>query len=133
MESFLFGRGISAKKDESDSSSSSSEDEEEEEEKEQKDEADSSSSSEDEAPAAQTGRKRKAAWEDEDDAETLVRDVAASYNKAKGKHGQKEFSKENYAETLRKKFKTLVDTPKWADLSRRHDDEDSDEEFFRVS
>ena len=33
-------------------------------------------------------RKRKAAWEDEDDSKVLVKDVTATYKKAVGKHGQ---------------------------------------------
>ena len=33
-------------------------------------------------------RKRKAAWEDEEDSKVLVKDVTATYKKAIGKHGQ---------------------------------------------
>ena len=77
---------------------------------------------------------RKAVWHDEDDDATTIKDVVESFSKAKGKHGKKAESSENYAESLRKQFKSLVDTPKWADLDfskRAAADEDSDDEFFR--
>jgi hypothetical protein len=61
-----------------------------------------------------------------------VKDKTAEYNKAIGKHGRKETSTDNYADSLRKKFSSLVDTPKWADLDYRKDEGDSDDEFFRV-
>ena len=62
-----------------------------------------------------------------------VKDKTASYTKAIGKHGRKETSTENYAESLRKKFSSLVDTPKWADLDHQRDEGgDSDDDFFRV-
>ncbi len=101
-------------------------------------------------------KKRRPAWEDDDDEKIKwdtnllmfpsldhasillsirfrVKDVVANYKKAKGKHGQKETSNENYSEFLRKKFTSLVDTPKWADLDRDRDEgDDSDDEFFRV-
>ena len=62
-----------------------------------------------------------------------MKDKTATYNKAVGKHGRKETSTENYADSLRKKFSSLVDTPKWADLDHQVQDGDSDDEFFRVS
>ena len=65
-----------------------------------------------------------------------VKDVTATYTKARGKHGQKETSTEKYSKALKKKFISIVGTPKWADLarkSRREEDEDSDDEFFRVT
>ena len=78
--------------------------------------------------------KPKPAWHDNDDNELQVRDVADTFTKAKGKHGGKEVSDENYAQSLRRKFKALKDVPKWADLkSQKKEDctEDSDDEFFR--
>ncbi len=58
----------------------------------------------------------------------------ATFKKGQGKHGQKETSNENYSEFLRKKFNSLVDTPKWADLDQNRDKgDDSDDEFFRVT
>ena len=62
-----------------------------------------------------------------------VKDKTKEYKKAIGKHGQKETSTENYAQSLRKKFSALVDTPKWADLDYKNEDGDSDDEFFRVT
>jgi len=148
LETFLFGKSLPSQStvSDSDSSSESYGDESDEEvvkapapkvlSRDDSDQDSSDEDSEDEENAAlakdASNRKRKAAWEDEDDEDVLVKDVVASYSKAKGKHGKKETSKESYAETLRKKFKTLVDTPKWADLSRNSaEDEDSDDEFFR--
>jgi len=75
-------------------------------------------------------RKRKAAWVDTEDKEVLVKDVTATYNKAKGKHGEKETSTENYGKSLTRKFKSVVGDPAWASLDRK-EDADSDEEFFR--
>jgi len=77
-----------------------------------------------------TKRKRKAAWVDQEDSKVLVKDVVANYNKAKGKHGVKEISEEQYQKSLGRKFKSLVGEPAWANLDREVD-EDSDEEFFR--
>ena len=65
-----------------------------------------------------------------------VKDVAATFSKAKGKHGRKEESTEKYAKTLKKKFLSIVGAPAWADLSRnakQKEQDDSDDEFFRVS
>ena len=62
-----------------------------------------------------------------------VKDKTAEYTRAIGKHGRKETSSENYADSLRKKFSSLVDTPKWADLDHRKEEGDSDDEFFRVN
>ena len=90
------------------------------------------SDGENDQTAGKRGR-RTAAWHDEDDDKTQVQDVVASYAKAKGKHGAKEVSAENYADSIRKKFLTMVDTPKWADLGRsKGSGDDSDDEFFRV-
>lgn len=63
-----------------------------------------------------------------------VKEVAATYAKAHGKHGSKDTSTDNYSNFIRKKYLSIVGTPKWADLSvkREQDDEDSDDEFFRV-
>ena len=59
--------------------------------------------------------------------------MAATYSKAKGKHGQKDTSTENYAKSLRKQFTSFMDTPSWADLKGfKPKEEDSDDEFFRV-
>ena len=76
----------------------------------------------------------KPAWQDEDDKHIQVKDVAATFSKAKGKHGQKDTSTENYAKSLRKKFTSFMDTPSWADLKgfKSKEEEDSDDEFFRV-
>ena len=111
------------KKDDSSSSSSFSE---------------SSSSDEGKAAIARNKRKvqvkkkrRTAAWVDEEDQDYAVKDKTATYQKAVGKHGRKEFSEENYAQTLRKQFTSLNDTPNWADLDARSP-RDSDDEFFRV-
>ena len=78
-------------------------------------------------------KKRKTpAWHDEDDDNLEVKDVTASYTKAVGKHGRKETSTENYAQSLRKNFSNLMDRPKWANLQLQKDsEEDSDDEFFR--
>jgi hypothetical protein len=57
------------------------------------------------------------------------------YSKARGKHGMKETSTEKYSKSLKRKFQSLMGTPKWADLDQKKiakDDEDSDDEFFRV-
>ena len=62
-----------------------------------------------------------------------MKNKTAEYNKAIGKHARKETSTENYADSLRKKFSSLVDTPKWADLDHKKEDADSDDEFFRVT
>jgi len=75
-------------------------------------------------------RKRKAAWEDEDDTKVLVKDVTATYKKAVGKHGQQETSTEQYRKHVARKFKSVVGEPAWANLDRG-EDEDSDDEFFR--
>ena len=62
-----------------------------------------------------------------------VKDVTATYSKAKGKHGAKETSEELYSKAVKKKFVSIVGTPKWADLdAKKIRDEDSDEEYFRV-
>jgi len=75
-------------------------------------------------------RKRKAAWVDKEDNEVLVKDVTATFNKAVGKHGEKETSNEHYGKSLSRKFKSVVGEPAWASLDR-NEDADSDEEFFR--
>jgi len=75
-------------------------------------------------------RKRKAAWVDKEDNEVLVKDVTATFNKAVGKHGEKETSTEQYGKSLSRKFKSVVGEPAWASLDR-NEDADSDEEFFR--
>jgi len=62
-----------------------------------------------------------------------VKDVVATYKKAPGKHGQKATSDEKYSDFLRRKFTSLVDTPKWADLDNgKNEEDDSDDEFFKV-
>ena len=77
-------------------------------------------------------RKRKAAWVDKDDADIMVKDVVATYTKAKGKHGLAEVSEELYGKALNRKFKSVVGDPAWANLDRdRDEDGDSDEEFLR--
>jgi hypothetical protein len=98
-------------------------------------------------------KKRKAAWQDEDDDSTRsvarilwnknvcdhislyrVKDVTATYTKAVGKHGNKETSDEKYSKALKKKYLSIVGTPKWADLDQDGaGGDDSDDEFFRVS
>ena len=130
LEKFLFGKVTQKVKEEEDSS-----DEDSETESKQKPQwssvqaADSDSdSSEDES---KDSNKLKAAWHDEDDDDVLVKDVTESYAKAKGKHGKKEISRENYAKSLRKQFTSLMDTPQWADLTIQKEIEDSDDEFFR--
>ena len=78
--------------------------------------------------------KPKPVWNDEDDEELQVKDITQTYTKGHGKHGEKEFSAENYAQSLRRKFTALRDVPKWADIrSGKKDtqDDDSDDEFFR--
>ena len=74
-------------------------------------------------------RKRKAAWEDEEDGEVQVKEVAATYSKAVGRHGQQDTSTELYQKAVQRKFKAVVGEPSWANLDR--EDGDSDEEFFR--
>ena len=74
-------------------------------------------------------RKRKAAWEDEEDGEVLVKEVAATYSKAVGRHGQQDTSTELYQRAVQRKFKAVVGEPSWANLDR--EEGDSDEEFFR--
>ena len=74
---------------------------------------------------------KKPAWHDEDDDDVKVKDVTGTYTKAIGKHGKKETSNENYAQSLRKQFSNLMDRPKWAKLEVTKDSEDSDDEFFR--
>ena len=77
-------------------------------------------------------KQKTPAWHDEDDDNLEVKDVTASYTKAIGKHGRKETSTENYAQSLRKNFSNLMDRPKWANLQLQKDsEEDSDDEFFR--
>jgi len=75
-------------------------------------------------------RKRKAAWVDKEDSEVLVKDVAATFSKAVGKHGEKETSTEQYGKSLSRKFKSVVGEPAWASLDK-NEDADSDDEFFR--
>ena len=78
--------------------------------------------------------KPKAAWHDDDDEVLQVKDVASTFTKAKGKHGGKDVSVENYAQSLRRKFTALKGVPKWADVEsqeKQAQDEDSDDEFFR--
>ena len=129
LEKFLFGKVTQKVKDEESS------DEDSETETKQKPQwssvqaADSDSdSSEDDS---KDSKKLKAAWHDEDDDDILVKDVTESYAKAKGKHGKKEISTENYAKSLRKQFTSLMDSPQWADLTMQKEIEDSDDEFFR--
>ena len=135
LESFLFGSSASSRLAASVSSSEESEDEEEPRKAKKRPAANSDSDDSDgenDQAAGKRGR-RTAAWYDEDDDKTQVQDVVASYAKAKGKHGAKEVSAENYADSIRKKFLTMVDTPKWADLGRsKGSGDDSDDEFFRV-
>ena len=77
-------------------------------------------------------KQKTPAWHDEDDDNLEVKDVTAGYTKAIGKHGRKETSTENYAQSLRKNFSNLMDRPKWANLQLQKDsEEDSDDEFFR--
>ena len=77
-------------------------------------------------------RKRKAAWVDKDDADIMVKDVVATYTKAKGRHGLAEVSEELYGKALNRKFKSVVGEPAWANLDRDKDEDgDSDEEFLR--
>ena len=77
-------------------------------------------------------KQKTPAWHDEDDDNLEVKDVTANYTKAVGKHGRKETSTENYAQSLRKNFSNLMDRPKWANLQLQKDsEEDSDDEFFR--
>ena len=78
-------------------------------------------------------RKRKAAWVDKDDADIMVKDVVATYTKAKGKHGLAEVSEELYGKALNRKFKSVVGEPAWANLDRDkgEGEGDSDEEFLR--
>ena len=80
-------------------------------------------------------QKRRPAWLDKDDEQLQVKDVAATFTKARGKHGGKDASSENYANSLRRKFTALKDTPKWANFESRGVDaeDDSDDEFFRES
>lgn len=64
-----------------------------------------------------------------------VKDVAATYQKAKGKHGTKDTSTQEYSEFLEKKYLSFVGTPKWAEVpgpDENQEDEDSDDEFLRV-
>ena len=77
--------------------------------------------------------KPKPAWKDEDDDELQVKDIAETFTKGQGKHGGKDVSAENYAQSLRRKFTALKDVPKWADTQSRKDEkeDDSDDEFFR--
>merc|ERR1719187_2231816 len=75
-------------------------------------------------------RKRKAAWVDKDDADIMVKDVVATYTKAKGKHGLAEVSEELYGKALNRKFKSVVGEPAWASLDKEEGG-DSDEEFLR--
>ena len=56
-------------------------------------------------------------------------DVVATYTKARGKHGAKETSEEQYGRALARRFKSVVGEPAWAALDR--EEEDSDEEFLR--
>jgi len=77
------------------------------------------------------GKKRKAAWKDEGDEQVLVKDVAANYKKAPGKHGTDDTSTEAYGRAVERRFKNLVGEPSWAKLDRPDDDHDSDDEFFR--
>jgi len=57
----------------------------------------------------------------------------ATYTKAKGKHGEKETSEEQYGKSLSRRFKSVVGEPAWASLDKRDEegDGDSDDEFFR--
>lgn len=134
MEKFLFGKVSSIVKP---SISSSSSDEEEDQVKTHPQwsaigskASDSDSDSED--PDSKSNKDPKAAWHDEDDDVVQVKDVTATFQKAKGKHGRKETSTDNYALSLRKQFTNLMDRPKWADLAAlQNDAEDSDDEFFR--
>ena len=133
LASFLFGTNPKeASEDESEESDNDNEKESEEDE--------ASDDTEDSPSSAQptlsadlfiTGghRKRKAAWQDEDDEEVLVKDVAASYRKAPGRHGEQDSSREQYQRSVTRKFKAVVGEPGWASLDR--EEGDSDEEFFR--
>ena len=130
LEKFLFGK-VSKQVLEPESSDEESEPEMSKQ-KPQWSSIQSGSDSDSESSDSEGGKsKLKPAWHDEDDEEVLVKDVTETYAKAKGKHGKKETSKENYAKSLRKQFRTLMDTPQWADLSIQKEIEDSDDEFFR--
>ena len=129
LEKFLFGK---VSKQVLEPESSDEESEPESKQKPQWSSIQSGSDSDSESSDSEGGKsKLKPAWHDEDDEEVLVKDVTETYAKAKGKHGKKETSKENYAKSLRKQFRTLMDTPQWADLSIQKEIEDSDDEFFR--
>eukprot|EP00095_Tigriopus_kingsejongensis_P012482 maker-scaffold789_size96855-snap-gene-0.21 protein:Tk12482 transcript:maker-scaffold789_size96855-snap-gene-0.21-mRNA-1 annotation:"u3 small nucleolar rna-associated protein 18 homolog" len=61
-----------------------------------------------------------------------ISSISSISARAHGQHGQKEISTEKYASAIRKKYLSVVGTPKWADLARQRDtDGDSDDEFFR--
>ena len=120
LEKFLFGKT---------SQVSSDEEEIEEKQKPQWSAIETPSSSEDEDEKIPK-KKSKIAWHDEEDEKDQVKDITKTFSKAKGKHGKKEISTENYAQNLRKQFMNLMETPKWADL-QRVETEDSDDEFFR--
>lgn len=64
-----------------------------------------------------------------------VKDVAATFKRSKADHGKKTTSTQNYAETLKKKFVSIMGAPAWASLEKNDQpkDDDSDDEFFRVS
>ena len=145
LASFLFGKTsqLNSADDESDQSESDQEEQEEEEEQDAADSEEEEQEQEQEQPSSvqpslpgdwlmlEKGgrRKRKAAWEDEEDGEVLVKEVAATYSKAVGKHGQQDTSTELYHRAVQRKFKSVVGEPSWANLDR--EEGDSDEEFFR--
>jgi len=144
LASFLFGKtSQAASDDESDPSDKDSDDnvdnseEEVNEDSESGEEDDSKETPSSAQPSlaadlflTEGRRKRKAAWQDEEAEEVLVRDVVASYSKAVGKHGEAETSSEQYHKAVSRKFKSVVGEPSWASLDREEEG-DSDEEFFR--
>ena len=141
LASFLFGNTSQGSEDESEQSESEEEDNVPESEEKEKEKEDEEESDDETVPSTTqptlpgdlflTGgrRKRKAAWQDEEDEEVLVKDVTATYNKAAGRHGEQETSTEQYQKAVTRKFKAVVGDPAWASLDR--EEGDSDEEFFR--
>ena len=132
LASFLFGNTSQGSEDESDHSESEEEEEKVLETEEEEEEA-TPSTIQPTLPGdlflAGGRRKRKAAWQDEDDEEVLVKDVTATFSKAVGRHGEQESSTEQYQKAVTRKFKAVVGEPGWASLDR--EEGDSDEEFFR--
>ncbi|XP_055919880.1 U3 small nucleolar RNA-associated protein 18 homolog [Eupeodes corollae] len=78
----------------------------------------SSSQPKDETTEFSTTKKRKPAWQDEDD-------------ELKTEGGRKRRGKP-LNERLKTQFERIVSTPKWADLDRKEENEDSDEEILQT-